>query len=373
MDCWAPWYRSLANSSICCDRDRWFGGIELLLLFPRGDRLPPLITTTTDANPDAETAGELGQDGTQIVVGGDSILKSLRVGGRLTLGTWIDNQQCRSLVLRGWFAGEDTFGFSANQDQIAVITRPFLNVSDDQAAAQDTQLIAFPDRLDGSVNIHADSDVFGGDLSLRQFWYGRYGGTVDFLYGYQYMRLNEGLSISSTSITLDDNIPPIGSVLSITDSFEARNEFHGGQIGVTSHYRERCWSFNALAKLGFGSLRRRAKRNGSTITSIDGLTATDPNGLLVRSTNSGTLSDNTFGWVPELDVSLGWQRYPCFDVTVGYNIIAMTDALQVSGEIDPSLSVNLSDPPTGQQRPSSALRYRTYYTQGIHFGLQYVY
>ena len=106
---------------------------------------------------------------------------------------------------------------------------------------------------------------------------------------------------------------------------------------------------------------------------VDGDTAFDPSGLLVRSTNSGQHTDNTFGWVPELDASLGYQFTKHFDATFGYHIIAMQDALQVSGAIDPNLAVNLSEPPTGQQRPTSALRYDTFYVQGIHFGLQLVY
>ena len=178
---------------------------------------------------------------------------------------------------------------------------------------------------------------------------------MDVLYGYQFMRMNEDLNISSTSTSLDGDFAPIGSVISVADSFDIANEFHGGQLGIASRYRERCWSFNGLAKVGFGSLRRRAKLAGSTFTSIDGADAVDPNGLLVRSTNSGTITDHTFGWVPELDLSLGWHRYPRFDLTVGYHIIAMTDALQVCDAIDPNLAVNLSEPPTGQQRPAVLL------------------
>ena len=127
-----------------------------------------------------------------------------------------------------------------------------------------------------------------------------------------------------------------------------------------------------MAKVGFGSLNRRSRLRGATVTSLDGAEATDPNGLLVRSTNSGTIDNHTFGWIPELDLTLGWHRYPRFDVTIGYHLMAMTDALQTSRAVDPELAVNLSVPPTGQQRPALLPRYQTFYVQGIHFGLQYV-
>jgi hypothetical protein len=371
--CGVPWYRKWNNASLCWDADRLFGSVELLLMFRVGDRIPPLLTTTVDTTPDPDLAGQLGQADTRLLVGNDTILKDLRLGGRLTLGAWLDPQQCRSLVLRGWFAGDESFSFQANEAQVPVITRPFLNVSDSQVAAQDTQLIAFPNRVSGRVDIRADSEVYGGDVSVRQFAYGRFGGTVDVLYGYQYMRLDEGLAIASNSTSLDDSFAPLGSVIAVADSFGTENEFHGGQLGLATRYREGCWSFNGLVKFGFGALRRRAELSGATFTSVGGANAVDPNGLLVRSTNAGTFHDDTFGWVPELNLSLGWHQFPRFDVTAGYHIIAMTDALQPSGAIDPTSAVNLSDPPLGQQRPAAFFRYDTFYVQGINFGLQYVY
>lgn len=352
-------------------RDRWFGSAELLLLWRRGDLPPPLVTTGPDTDPD--TAGELGQAGTTIVFPDNVLLRDITAGGRLTLGTWLDGRQCRSLVLRGWIAGEEDASFSVDQTTLPVIARPFFNVTDNLVAAQDTQLVAFPNRADGSMSVRASSDVYGADVSVRQFGYGKLGATVDFLYGYQYMRLDEDLRISNSSVSLDDDFAPVNSVIAIDDAFDVENEFHGGQFGVAARYRECCWSFNALAKVGFGSLRRTSRLAGSTFTRVDTAEATDPNGLLVRSTNAGTFTDHTFGWVPEIDLTIGWQRWRCWEATFGYNIIAMTDAVRVSGVIDPELAVNLADPPLQQQRPRISRRDHTFYLQGIHFGMQYVY
>lgn len=368
-----PWYAGWANSSIGMSSDRWFGNVELMLMFRKGFHPPILVTSTTDATPDPDTAGEIGQPETVVLAGVSTILKDMQSGGRLTLGTWLDRHQCRSLVTRLWFAGDENYSFNTNQDLVPVITRPFFNVSDNQTPTQDTQLIAFPGRVSGQIRLSGTSEVYGGDISVRQFLYGKYGGTIDFLYGYQYMRLRESLSISNLSTSLNDDFAPVGTVISVADVFRTTNEFHGAQIGIATRYREGCWSFNGLLKTGFGSLRRQAHLNGSTFTAQNGAEAVDPNGLLVRSTNSGTTRDSTFGWTPELDLSIGWQPRCRFDVTVGYHIIGMTDSLQPGGAIDPNLAVNLSDPPTGQQRPTAALRYNTFYVQGIHFGTQYRY
>ncbi|MEM0925137.1 MAG: BBP7 family outer membrane beta-barrel protein [Planctomycetota bacterium] len=350
----------------------WFGSLELLLMFRKGDRVLPLITSTTADPPDSTTAGVRGEPDTIAIFGDEKLLDGMTAGGRLTLGSWLDRYKDRSVVLRGWFAGEETSGFSTNGTATSVITRPFLNVSDGVTPAESTLIVAFPDLASGSINVQADSNVYGADVSMRQLWYKGMGGTIDLLYGYQYLGLDESMMISSSSTSLDDDFAPVGSIRRVVDDFDVENDFHGGQLGISTNYREGPWSFQSLAKVGFGSLSRRVTRNGSDFRSIDGNNFTDPNGLLVRSTNSGETTDRTFSWVPELDFTLGWQHFPSFDVTVGYHVIAVTDAVQVSGTIDPELATNLTDTPVGAQRPSAVLRDNTFYVQGIHFGLNYI-
>ena len=53
------------NSTLSFHPNRWFGSIELLLMFPKGDELPVLVTTTTDQIPNPNTAGRIGQPGTR--------------------------------------------------------------------------------------------------------------------------------------------------------------------------------------------------------------------------------------------------------------------------------------------------------------------
>lgn len=363
---------SYSGTGISFAAGQWFGSAELMLMFRKGDVLPPLVTTGPST--DADTAGELGQAGTSVLAGNDSVFTDVTAGGRFTLGTWLDSRHCRSLVFRGWLSGEQTYDFTANQSTQAVLARPFFDVSDTTPTpTQDAQLIAFPGRSNGSISVVGDSNVYGADIQVRQFWRGDFGGSVDFLYGYQHMRLDESLGISSISTSLDADFAPLGSVLAVSDTFESESEFHGGQLGFASRYREGCWSFDGLIKVAFGQLRRTARRTGQTVASVDGLSSTTNQGLLVRDTNSGEFTDHTFGWVPELDLTLGWHRYKRFDVTFGYHLIAMTDALQVGGTIDPALAVNLTTPAVGQQRPGRTADYETFFLHGIHFGLAYRY
>ena len=357
-------FSNWSNANLAFSHDRWFGSMELLLMWRKGDHIPPLLTTgdPADTNP-----GALDQAGTAVLVGREKILDDLTAGGRFTLGTWIDDCCSRSLVIRAWFAGEDEFDFVTDQNQFPVLTRPFFDVAL-TPAEENTQLIALPGRTQlGQASVSAASEVYGGDLSVRQLAYSRFGGTVDLLYGYQYMRMSESLSTFSRSMDAND-----GTFISVTDSFETENVFHGAQFGVSTHYREGCWSFRGLIKVAAGSLRRERDLRGETVTQAAD-TFVDPNGLLVRSTNRGSQTEHTFGWVPELDVSLGYHYFPRFEVTAGYHVIGMTDAVQVSGLIDPDLASNLSDPLTEPFRPTPMFRDTSFYVHGIHFGLEYVY
>ncbi len=342
------------------------------MMWRSGDSLPPLVTTSTAAG----GTGVLGAQGTAVLFGNNSVLDELTAGGRLTVGTWLDDNHCHSLVLRGWSATEADYGFSTNQAANPIIARPFFNVTNGVAPANGSQVIASPNLREGSVQIQGSNEVFGADVSLRQPWVSGLGGHIDFLYGYQFMRMNDALSIATNSLELPPAQP---TVLDVLDSFNAQNEFHGGQLGLAARYYEGCWSFNGTIKAAAGSVQRTAIRRGSQTRTLGANSVTEANGLLVRSTNSGELESNTFGWVPELDATLGFRWTPSLNLTFGYHAIAITDALQVSGMIDPDLAVNAADipaganTPPGQQRPSGSLRYDTFYVHGIHFGVNYMY
>ena len=67
------------------------------------------------------------------------------------------------------------------------------------------------------------------------------------------------------------------------------------------------------------------------------------------------------------------SRYEGWDLTLGYHLLAVSEAAHPGGAIDPELGVNLSDPLIGASRPTSDLSYRAFYLHGLHIGLQRVY
>ncbi len=350
----------LGRCAIRVEPGRWFGRLELLLLFRKETFVPPLLTTgevTAGGN-----AGELGVAGTEVLFGGREVLDDMTVGGRVTLGTWLDDCRDRSLVGRLWAALQADDGRSSNDDILAV---PFT----DATGGREVNLINFPDTAAnfgrfGSASVDLTSDVYGGDVSIRQFWTGGLGTQWDVLYGYQYMGMEEDLTIRSNSTQTQADV---GNTLRVRDTFEVDNQFHGGQVGIAGGYREGCWSFNLLAKIAGGNLDREVRRRGTqTISTAAGASNTIDSGLFVTDANSGTVNDSKFAWVPELDLSLGWRRYDRLDLTIGYNLIALTDAVQIGGVFD--VQTNPEFPATGPALPVARLQDETYYVQSIQFG-----
>lgn len=343
--------------------DLWFASAELLLMFRSGDKLPILVTTSTDAT--GQGVLPVGPPSTtRKLFGNERVLDEMTPGGRLTLGVWLDKNHCHSVVFRGWGSEDETFSFGDRSTGAKVIARPFLN-TDPSSLGQDSLVVAGlvsgQSGTSGSIAINGRNQIFGGDLGFRHQLLSGLGGVVEFVYGYQQVAMHDELSISSESF-------PTPSAVRVVDRFEADNRFHGAQIGLATRYREGCWSFNGLLSLAGGSTSRDALRTGLT----DLGAGPQPFGLLVGESNSGNAKDNAFGWVPEVNASVGCQLTRNFDLSIGYHLIAMTDSLQASGMIDRDLAVN-QNPSSGPKDPSPLIDYDTFHVHGLQFGINFLY
>lgn len=356
--------QGLSNGALSFDPDRWFGSLELLLLWRKGDLVPPLITTSPSGTL-FDDAGQLPR--ATVLAGGENLFDRMTAGGRVSVGTWIDSCRDRSIVARLWTATEEDYSLNRSE---GINSGGILAIPTTLANSPNAAVIAFPDTSEssgrfGSVDLSASSNVYGGDVSVRQYWTGGLGTSYDVLYGYQYMRLDEDLSLRTSSTLTQPSSPlAIGDNLSTADSVDTSNQFHGGLFGLAGQYREGCWSFDFLAKVAFGQVRRDVQRRGQSIIRSGTSQNVQDSGIVITDGNSGSFNDNTFGWVPELDVSLGWHRYPRFDVTFGYNLIAMTDTVRLSGALDPFNTVD---------NPRAGLNDDTFFLQGLHFGIRHVY
>lgn len=343
---------------------------EVPLYWRRAMGPPPLVTTSpTGTAP--ELAGLLGQRTTQLLLGGngDKLDESVNAGLRLTFATWLGSEKQYALMFRYWNAGDqdNTFNFSSNQ--FPILARPFLNTSA-TTAAQDTQLIAFPGDTVGNISVATESQVDGLELTLKRLIYQDRFTRIDWLYGYQHVSIDEGLSVMS-STTVTGNVPGLqGTTIAVRDNFSSANDFNGVAYGLMGSRQMACWKMETLFRLGLGNLRRKVNIDGSTTTTANGAVMTSSQGLLARHTNDRAFVDDTFVVVPEVGVNFATQLRPGLDFNVGYNYLMVPKVAQASQQINQNLAVNLSDPLVGALDPSLRLNEGKYWIHSLGLGLQ---
>ncbi|MCA9126370.1 MAG: BBP7 family outer membrane beta-barrel protein [Planctomycetales bacterium] len=331
---------------------------------------PPALVTTSDSNVPPALAGLLGQATTSTLLGDGPLNEDATAGFRLSLSTWLGSGQQLGLAIRYWNAGDldDTFAFSSTN--FPVLARPFLDTSA-ATPAQNTQLISYPGESVGNIRVSTTSSVDGLELSLRRLLYLDRFTRVDWLWGYQHVTIDEGLTIAS-STTVTGTVPALtGSSIAVTDRFNTENDFNGMSYGILSTRSFACWKMETLFRLGAGNLRRKVNISGTTVTaSAVGATSTEAQGLLARNTNNLPYVDDTFVVVPEIGINFACMLRPGLDFNVGYNYLMIPKVAQASRQIDKDLAVNLSDPIAGSLDPQLDFEEREYWLHSLGLGLQ---
>ncbi len=109
------------------DAGRFWAEMEYLAWSVKGDRLPPLVTTSPTGTP-LPQAGILGSSSTTVLFGDSSVNDGWRSGGRLRAGYWFDPQHQSGIEASFFGLEHASTGFSAgsagSSDPGAAIPRP---------------------------------------------------------------------------------------------------------------------------------------------------------------------------------------------------------------------------------------------------------
>lgn len=400
---------SCTTCSECClanDPGRWYGRLEYLLWGTKGMFIPPLATT----GPGASNPGILGQPGTVILFGNEAINGDMRSGGRITLGTWLNEGQ--TWGLSGEYfgladAGESFFAAS-NANGVPTISRPYFTVygidgsGDLKPAGQNAELVALEGVLSGSLGVETYTSLQGGGLFLRRTFCcknmcwdscdssctncttsctdagtsGVPGGVrVGMFGGYRFMLLGDGVSITEDLTAIASSPADQGQFL-INDKFNSNNQFHGGELGFVAEARRERWTFELLSRLALGNNYQTVQIDGSTVISgsqqDDG---TYQGGLLALPTNIGTYSRNQFSVIPQLNANIGYNLTPRLRAIVGYTFLYWGNVARAGEQI--SLDVNETyipaafATPQGPRRPAFIWQPNDFWAQGLNLGLDY--
>jgi Putative beta barrel porin-7 (BBP7) len=375
-DCGTAWGRYVAPLFGCLACDNSAAGLpqltlnaEYLLWWMKGDRTPPLAVAVP-------TVGGLPSGMATNLIGGGTLGNNSQSGLRASAIYWFSEQHCWGLEVGGFFVGLQNQRSSAGGDSAVnpVIGRPFFDTSVGGAPA--LQLVAGLGLLQGNVEVIRRSTLWGYDINLRRNLYNDCNFTLDYLFGFRELGLDESLRISEN---LTQAAPfqgfPAGSNFLVTDKFSASNRFYGGQVGLAGLWRfSDNWSLGFTGKVAVGTTTQIVNITGSTTVTSGGITQTLPGGLLTQAgTNIGRYTNSRFGVVPEGGLTLGYNVTDWWRLTAGYNFLYWSNVVRPGQQVD--LNVNRTLLPfrggatvPGAQ-PAFLGRTSDFYAQGVTFGM----
>ncbi|MGM0486140.1 MAG: BBP7 family outer membrane beta-barrel protein [Planctomycetota bacterium] len=344
---------------LCNPRPRW-ASFDALMWWGKGRSVPVLASGGPDGVlPDAE-----------ILFGGGDVGTAMAAGARTDFGFWFDQCELLGMGARFWGLDGDSTSFSANTDDQPLMFRPFYEV---QAPGSEE---AFPvsrpggnNPLTGTLDITTSSSVLATEAYLRTSMLAGRGYNLDLTGGYSFLRLDDDLNIHSVSTVVSG--PFAGPELDVLDSFDARNEFHGGAVGLTSEIRHGCWTMTGLAKFSVGNMRQSVRIDGSTHTTTSGGSeTTDPGGILAQPTNMGTYTRDKTVWIPEFGVSAAYEVREWLRLTIGYSGVWISDVVFSGDQIDRGVNSSQFSGGTlvGPARPAFELHSTEYWLHGLNLG-----
>lgn len=352
---------------------RFWAEIDYLAWTVKGDKLPPLVTSSPSGTPLLQ-AGVLGLPGTSILFGDSTVNDRWRSGLRAQIGYWLDPQQRAGIEASFFGLEQASTGFSASSGGNPILARPFFDASLNQQSAT---LIAFPGLLAGSVNINETSRLYGAGALYRQ-GIGSFGSSgaerFSMLIGYRYLHASDDLGISTAATVTTVGGPiPSGTVFGVSDSFKAGSDFHGVDLGIIGEFTQGPWTLEGRAKVALGANFNNGQINGSTTINAGGVITTLPGGLLALSSNIGNVSQTRFALVPELALKAGYQFAPGWRVIGGYNLLYWTGVQRAGNLIDTTINPGLLPPGggAGPQRPQAQFNSSPLLAQGFSAGLRY--
>jgi hypothetical protein len=350
----------------------WVRG-EYLLWWTRDMSLPPLVTTSLGTP--SNTAGRLDQPTTTILLGnGQGLSSDGRSGARIELGYWLCPCQGLGFEVTYLDLGSQTSQFEADGGNYAVLARPFYNLQTG-SEGPDAALVVFPNYAAGSITVSSTNKFQTLEGLLRRHLMQECGRTIDFVGGYRYAYLQDGLAIDENSTSLKDNhYATVGTNFHIVDQFDTQNRFNGGEIGVIFQQRYRRWSFDLSMKLAVGSTQSQVAINGATaITTPQSGTKSYSGGILALPTNIGSYDQTKFSLMPELGATFGFDLTRHLRATAGYTFIYWNNVARPGDQIDTDVNASQFPPHTasGAARPNFAYRTSDFWAQGLNVGLEF--
>jgi len=364
----------------------WLKG-EYLNWWAQNQRLSSVLATTSTAPNLANNFGALGQSGTEVLYGPQSIDLGRLQGGRVTGGIGLGFLP--PIEVSGFWLNQSNNLFSASSNGGAdapLLARPVLL---SQSGQENSFLAGFPGKLAGNIAIGSNFNLWGTDANMFFNLGTSDVAYIDALIGYRYAELRESMQLSNTATPTAANVAvPFdataggigpGNSTVVFDQFSTVNRFNGGQIGVRGGLSAWRLNLTADAKLALGSTSYNLNTFGTssliTATSPFRGPTTVPGGVLALPSNSGSLTSNDFTIIPEFDFNLGFQIHRSVRLFAGYSIFYWNSVIRpanlIGNVIDSRQAPTDRDfiPGFKGTVPVESLTRTDFWAQGFNFGI----
>lgn len=357
-------------TGVCGPAGRIWFELDYLYWSTTGDLLPALVTTGPEGNPPV-TTGVL--PGATVLFGNEYFNSQNRSGVRMTMGGWLNQTQTLGLQMSGFFLEDAVQNASFESDGAPTLARPFNRL--DAPAGAASQLIAFPDFVDGGIAFRERSTLHGIDFAVRgnvccgEIW------RVDALVGYRYLRMTDQLSIDQRleAGPLNPTVTP-GTIIETREQFDTANVFHGGQVGFAGDIRFGKLRLDGTAKVSFGGVSQGVGINGVTRFTPPGNDLL-LGGLLALNSNIGAYRRSDASLVPELMLNASYQVTNSMRIRLGYDLIYLPNVQRPGGTIDLGIDTArippVTTPTVNPARPSFDNNSTDFLIQGIHAGIEF--
>ena len=360
-----------------CSHEYWVRGDWLLWNF-RDTPVPVLIAT---GNPALPAPAVPGGGNFRPLGAGPRDLGAFH-GVRLTVGQWFDPDGELGAELSGFaFGREGSATFFTGSAATPVLSVPVVGTN----GAASVFDFAFPGRFAGALGVRTATQLWGGEANALHRWYGDGNLTVDSLFGYRFLQLNERVELLGRSqaagalATFNGAILPLGVTVFTRDAFRARTAFHGAQVGGRVSYTRDRFTLTVFGKGGAGANIQTLRVEGNTTATGLGTTRVANGGVRGLPSNIGRATNTDFSLIGETGIELGVRVTGGLSLRVGYNLLFWSDVLRPGNAIDPVVSFNQVpiDPTFGaagpSPRPANMFRSSDFLAHGLVVGALFEY
>jgi hypothetical protein len=438
----------------------WVSG-DYLLWWTKASPAPPLVITGASPVPTeliisnvmkvptspgfqglqsiTETEGSLTLGNATATLFGNNLGTTVQSGGRIIVGGWLDPDQTLGAEARYFFLSPQPIHYSAASNGSPTLAIPFFDpagVESSYPVAQLAQTVITERSINTTpaVFVHISTtttlDAYSGYVTGRSVnsWQGAEANAVynvlrvpnarvDLLAGFRWVDLEESLSLSSnvthtfSSTTVYDRalglptgkIPLLNisnSAVTRGDSFEAHNNFYGGQLGGRASWGLGRFSVMADAQVAFGVMEETMDLTGTTsftttttatpvkeirlagipiwvATGAPNTTQTatghSASGLFIPPGGAGHFSRNVFAVIPEGQLQVSYQITDRISASVGYTFLYLSTVARAADQVDRAVYPSTLTTPPSTAPSTRPIQFHATddWAQGLNFGLQF--